>query len=285
MVMAFATALGEFGAVVTFAANVPGMTQTLPLAIYAMLQQPGGEAEAARLASLSFVLALLGLATVALLQRWAAHDRIAPGCLCAGGSLRAKLSGGEKSRVALARALASRPDFLLLDEPFAALDGARRRAFIRVLVDMHRSWCLPMLIVTHNIDDAAMLGSHLVALKDGRVVAAGEFAEASRKPEFQALLDSRDKGAIVRLPHSRRGGHWLRADHVLLAMEEPRAISARNVLIGTVQGVVPEPGDGVLVELATEAGTIVSRLTPEAVDELGLSPRKKAWAVVKAHAL
>ena len=71
MVMAFATALGEFGAVITFAANIPGQTQTLPLAIYAVLQQPGGESEAMQLAGLSFGLAMLGLAAAALLQRWA----------------------------------------------------------------------------------------------------------------------------------------------------------------------------------------------------------------------
>jgi molybdate transport system ATP-binding protein len=194
------------------------------------------------------------------------------------------LSGGEKSRVALARALVSRPDFLLLDEPFAALDGARRRAFIQVLIHMHRAWRLPMLVVTHNIDDAAALGSHLVALKEGRVVAAGEFAQASRDPQFQALLDSHDTGAAVRLAHSQHGGHWLRADQVLIATEEPKAVSARNILPATVQRLAHEP-DGVLVELATEAGIILSRLTPEAVTELGLAPQKRAWALVKAHAL
>lgn len=72
-VMAFATALGEFGAVITFAANIPGQTQTLPLAIYAVLQQPGGDAEAMRLAALSFALAMSGLAAAAMLQRWAAR--------------------------------------------------------------------------------------------------------------------------------------------------------------------------------------------------------------------
>jgi molybdate transport system permease protein len=70
-VMACATALGEFGAVITFAANIPGQTQTLPLAIYAVLQEPGGEAQAMRLAGLSLLLAMLGLAAAALLQRWA----------------------------------------------------------------------------------------------------------------------------------------------------------------------------------------------------------------------
>ena len=70
-VTAFAAGLGEFGAVITFAANIPGKTETLPLAIYAVMQQPGGEAEAWRLAGLSFLLALLGLAAAAVLQRWA----------------------------------------------------------------------------------------------------------------------------------------------------------------------------------------------------------------------
>ncbi len=70
-VTAFAAAMGEFGAVITFAANIPGVTQTLPLAIYAVLQQPGGEAQAMRLAALSLTLALSGLAVAEGFQYWA----------------------------------------------------------------------------------------------------------------------------------------------------------------------------------------------------------------------
>jgi molybdate transport system permease protein len=66
----FAAGMGEFGAVITFAANIPGETQTLPLAIYALLQQPGGEAAALRLAAMSFALAMTGLIGAELLQRW-----------------------------------------------------------------------------------------------------------------------------------------------------------------------------------------------------------------------
>ncbi len=69
-VTAFAAGMGEFGAVITFAANIPGETQTLPLAIYAVLQQPGGEGEALRLAAMSFVLAMSGLVGAEFLQRW-----------------------------------------------------------------------------------------------------------------------------------------------------------------------------------------------------------------------
>jgi len=70
-VTAFAAAMGEFGAVITFAANIPGETQTLPLAIYQVLQQPGGEVAAWRLALISLSLAFAGLVAAELLQRWA----------------------------------------------------------------------------------------------------------------------------------------------------------------------------------------------------------------------
>ncbi len=201
------------------------------------------------------------------------------------------LSGGEQSRVALARSLAAAPDFLLLDEPFAALDGVRRRAFIGVLLAMHKSFRLPMLVVTHSIDDAAALASNLVALEAGRVVAAGPFDQATRDPAFAALLDPRDSGAAVSglLLHS---GHdkaqrylWLRADHIVLATEQPKAISSRNVLEGEVVSVRQEEDGSRLVELRTAVGAILSRVTAGAVEELGLAEGKPAWALVKAHAL
>jgi molybdate transport system ATP-binding protein len=201
------------------------------------------------------------------------------------------LSGGEKSRVALARALAAAPDFLLLDEPFAALDGLRRRAFIRVLLDMHKNFHLPMLVVTHNIDDAAAMASNLVALRDGQVVAAGSFDQATRQPAFAALLDSHDSGAAVSalLLHSGHGPAqrylWLRADHIVLAMERPLAVSARNILEGEIAAVQTESDGSRLVELLTPVGTVLSRVTEEAVTELGLAPGRRAWALVKVHAL
>jgi molybdate transport system ATP-binding protein len=203
----------------------------------------------------------------------------------------ANLSGGEKSRVALARAVAAAPDYLLLDEPFAALDGARRRAFIRVLLDMHRTYHLPMLVVTHDIEDAAALATHLVALRQGKVVAQGRFAEAAREAGFRALLDPRDVGAAIPA-QALHSGHvpfeqalWLKADHVLLAAEAPRAISARNVLEGSIAAITQEGDGSHLIELVTGAGTVLSRLTGEAVHDLGLTQGKKAWALVKAHAL
>jgi len=203
----------------------------------------------------------------------------------------ANLSGGEKSRVALARALVAAPDFLLLDEPFAALDGIRRRAFIQVLLDTQRNFGLPMLVVTHSIDDAAALASYLVVLQAGCVVTTGAFDQATREPAFTALLDPRDSGAAVSglLLHSRPDAGqkylWLRADHIVLATEAPKAISARNILEGEVATVQIEEDGSRLVELKTAVGAILSRVTGEAAQELGLVAGRRAWAVVKVHAL
>ena len=201
------------------------------------------------------------------------------------------LSGGEKSRVALARALAAAPDFLLLDEPFAALDGQRRRAFIKVLLEMHRGFHLPMLVVTHSIDDAASLASHLVALKEGEVVSNGPFDAATADPAFTALLDARDSGAaipslLLHTVHDKAQRYlWLRADQVVLAAERPKAISTRNILEGEILSIRQEADGGRMVALQTKAGRVLSRVTAEAIDELALAQGRKAWALVKAHAL
>jgi molybdate transport system permease protein len=74
-ILGFAAGLGEFGAIITFVSNIPGETQTLPLAIYSALQQPGGEAEAARLSALSFALALVGLVVSEAIARYGARRR------------------------------------------------------------------------------------------------------------------------------------------------------------------------------------------------------------------
>lgn len=201
------------------------------------------------------------------------------------------LSGGEKGRVALARALLSEPEYLLLDEPFAALDGSRRNRFIQVLLAMHQTFGLPMMVVTHAIDDVVALASHVVALENGRTVASGQVGEVTRQPEFQSLLDPRDVGTAI-LPGGLKAsredvaqGLWLRADHVVLATAVPTFISARNVIEGQILSIRADPKRGVLVELQTDAGILLSRVTKDAVDEIGLVTGARAWAVIKVHAL
>lgn len=198
------------------------------------------------------------------------------------------LSGGEKGRVALARAIVSAPELLLLDEPFAALDGKRRRDYLVMLRELSREQGVPMMVVTHQIDDAVELAAQVVTMLGGRVMAHGSAAEVMARPDFLALLDRRDVG--VRLPASALAGRnaegvWVRADSVLLASEEPRGISARHVWRGSVASIAREAETDVLVSLATDAGYVLSRITPEALADLRLEEGATAWAVVKAHAL
>ena len=201
------------------------------------------------------------------------------------------LSGGEKARVALARALLSAPDFLLLDEPFAALDGVRRRAFIEALARMHRKYAIPMLVVSHSIDDAAAMASHLVALDKGKVVAQGALAQTVQEETFQALLDPRDIGSVL-LPSALLSGKadlsaglWLRADHVLIATEVPHALSARNILPGRIAAIRAEAVNSLLVRLETKVGPVLARVTRAAGRELDLAEGRNVWAVIKAHAV
>ena len=201
------------------------------------------------------------------------------------------LSGGEKSRVALARALLSSPSLLLLDEPFAALDGRRRRAFLALLAQINAARGLPMIVVTHQIEDAAELADHVLALKDGRVIACGPAIAIMRQPDFLALLDPRDLGA--RIDAGRVSGDvgalgrgvWVRADAVMVATEPPRGLSARNVWRGKVREIAHEADGSVVAWIDTQAGDVPARITPAALSELGLAVGKPAWAVVKTHAL
>ena len=198
------------------------------------------------------------------------------------------LSGGERNRVALARAIVSAPELLLLDEPFAALDSRRRRDYLALLRNISREQGVPMLIVTHHIDDAAELAAHVVTIRDGRVALHGAAADVMAKPYFLAMLDRRDVGA--RLPATLIAGRnaegvWVRADNVLVASEQPRGISARHVWPGKVASIVSENEGRVVVSLTTDAGYILARITPEALADLRLEVGGTAWAVVKANAL
>jgi molybdate transport system ATP-binding protein len=196
------------------------------------------------------------------------------------------LSGGEKSRVALARAILSGPDLLLLDEPFAALDGARRRAFLSILRRMSREFSLPMLTVTHQIDDVAALADHLIGLDVGRVVAAGPLITAATSNGFQTLLDARDTGAPVKI---KGGGEapmaWVRADNVLLARVAPSGLSARHVWPAQIDALTQETETSVLIRMRADSGILFARVTPAAAAELELARGGDVWAIVKAHSL
>lgn len=214
------------------------------------------------------------------------------------------LSGGQASRVALARALACDPRVLLLDEPFAALDVANAPSARAALAAAVRTAQCPTVLVTHDLLDVLALADHVVVLDEGHIVERGTVAEVLRAPTstFAAEL----AGVNVLRGLQRREGvlelsdgisvHGLQKtaapmgatafavfspSSVAVYLEPPHG-SPRNVWCATV-GSLTDHGGTIRVHLALENGDrLGADLTASAVSELGLREGGTAWAVVKA---
>jgi molybdate transport system ATP-binding protein len=219
------------------------------------------------------------------------------------------LSGGERQRVGLGRALLSQPRLLLMDEPLASLDAARR-AEILPFFERVRSFGVPILYVTHSLAEAVRLGDRMAVMRDGQVVAEGPLAEVVSRPELMltgshardgAALDGVVQAHDDRLTLIMAGGWSVKAPRlalevgapvrlfvlardVMLALDPPQRISARNVLQGTVAGVEAQNGR-CLVRVETRGAALLAALTPDAVEDLGLEPGMTVYAVVKSVAV
>jgi len=202
------------------------------------------------------------------------------------------LSGGERQRVAIARALASSPRLLLMDEPLAALDAARKAEVLPYLERLHRELSIPIVYVSHAIEEVARLAHHLVLMSQGRVVAAGELADmmarldlpTARGDEAGVVLDAvvaeREEGWHLARMRVGRGGFsvWAR-DHglppgqavrlrllardVSLATEPPPGTSIGNQLQGTVEAIADDEHPSqvlVRVRIGPQAGPAGSAL-------------------------
>jgi molybdate transport system ATP-binding protein len=224
-----------------------------------------------------------------------------------------ELSGGEKQRVALGRALLSQPRLLLLDEPLASLDMARREEVLPYLERLRDSFAIPIVYVSHQFDEVLRLASRVVLLDAGRVVADGDIATVSRDPKLRAIVGADSVGAVVAgsveridpagLAILRVGDAELTVEvdgafvaqriqiqvlarDVIIATEPPRGLSVRNVVPARVVSVTPDSGRAVLVELDIgRTTTLLARITERAADELALLPDKMVWALIKAVSL
>jgi molybdate transport system ATP-binding protein len=218
------------------------------------------------------------------------------------------LSGGERQRVGLGRALLSQPRLLLMDEPLASLDAARRAEILPFLERVKAGFGVPLLYVTHSLAEAVRLGDRMVVMQEGYVVAEGPLADVVSRPDLMlsgshardgaalqgivtgedgALTVVRAGGWDIRVPGLETRGAvrlYILARDVMLALDRPSRISARNVLPGTVAALHPDTGR-ILVRVQHEGLGLLAALTPDAVEDLGLKPGMAVWAVVKSVAV
>jgi molybdate transport system ATP-binding protein len=220
------------------------------------------------------------------------------------------LSGGERQRVGLGRALLSQPRLLLMDEPLASLDAARRHEILPFFEQLKARFGVPVVYVTHSLAEAVRLGDRMAVMREGRVVAQGPLAEIVSRPDLTltasraqlgTALDGQITGHDARLTLVRAGGWDIRvprldqpvgssvrlfilARDVMLALDRPQRISARNVLEGEIAGLQAEDGR-VLVRVAHAGRELLCALTPDAVEDLDLRPGLQVWAVVKSVAI
>lgn len=223
------------------------------------------------------------------------------------------LSGGERQRVALGRALLAQPRLLLLDEPLAALDAARREEVLPYLERLRDQWRLPMLYVSHQFDEVLRLATHLVLMDAGRVLAAGPLAEVALHPALGQLAGEAAVGAVLDstvievdaasgLARVAAGSGVLRvladglspgmpvrlqvlARDVIVATQPPVGLSVRNALAGTLTAIQAGSMHSCLAVIDIGGVTILARLTAFAAAELGLRPGMPVWALVKAVSL
>lgn len=221
-----------------------------------------------------------------------------------------QLSGGEKQRVALGRALLANPRLLLLDEPLASLDVSRREEVLPYLERLRDHYSIPMVYVSHQLDEVLRIATQLVVLDAGRVVAAGDLAAVSLQPALRGIVGNDAVGAVIEgrvasidaadelasvalhaggslrigsqgLEVGQRVRLRLLARDLILALEEPRGISVRNHLRGTVRAITAEAGAD-LVEINIAGVTVLARVTAAAARELQLAPGLPLWVLVKA---
>ncbi len=219
------------------------------------------------------------------------------------------LSGGERQRVAIGRALLAQPRLLLMDEPLASLDAARRTEILPYLANLKDALRLPILYVTHALDELARLADTVVLLDTGRVVAAGPIAEVAARADLPLAL--RDDAAAVLLTQvaghdPARGLTRLQAGGITVLVPlldrpvgaavrarvparevalargaVPEAVSFQNVVPGRVRRIVVGPL-AALVELEIGGAALLARVTPDAVARLGLAPGVDTIALFKS---
>ncbi len=225
----------------------------------------------------------------------------------------AQLSGGERQRVAIGRALLVSPDILLMDEPLSALDVTSKQEILPYLERLHRELQIPVLYVSHALDEVTRLADHLVLMEHGSVIASGLLGETLARLDLPiAHLD--DAGTVIeaRVAQQDEKYHLTRLDFpggqlwvgrveqpfgtcvrarvlardVSIATQAPQGSSINNILNARIEEIRDEGPDKVIVRMTVgEAQALLSRITRRSRDHLGLHEGMFVCAQVKSVAL
>lgn len=225
----------------------------------------------------------------------------------------ARLSGGEKQRVAIGRALLVKPRLLLMDEPLASLDDRHKQEilpYIERLRDQHK---VPIVYVSHSIAEVTRLATEVVLVADGKIAGVGSTVEIMQRLDLLPLTGRAEAGAVIEATvesHDQgyglsvlrsRAGLWrvpqveagigsqlrmrVRARDVMLSVGEPKQVSALNVLKGTVSAVGASKGPIVEVRIDCAGEALVARLTRYSVEHLGIAEGLPVFALIKSVAI
>jgi molybdate transport system ATP-binding protein len=222
----------------------------------------------------------------------------------------AKLSGGERQRVAIGRALLSCPKLLLMDEPLAALDAQRRSEILPLIERLRDEFKIPIVYVSHDVEEVSRLANRVVVIDRGQVVAIGDpmevmpavmdDARTERVSVLAMRVGARDEAyGLTELVHPA-GTIWLagahgapgtrlrvvvRATDVTLSTAPPQGLSIQGALKGRLATVEAFGPLAVAHILLDGDGTLLAMTSRRALDRLGVTPDQPIFALVKTAAL
>ena len=225
----------------------------------------------------------------------------------------ARLSGGEKQRVAIGRALLSSPRLLLMDEPLASLDGRRKDEILPYLERLRDEARVPIVYVSHSVPEVTRLATTIVLISEGQVRAIGPVQDVMGRAELYPLAGRFEAGAVLDVRVAAHDPRWsltelaggfgklvvprldspvgsalrvrIRARDVTLAVTPPSGISALNVVAGRIERLVPIEEGALEVQLRVGDERLLARVTRRSGEALGLGPGREVFAVIKTVAI
>jgi len=216
----------------------------------------------------------------------------------------ANLSGGEKQRIALGRAILANPRLLLMDEPLSALDDTLRFQIIPYLKSVSEQFNIPYLFISHSLIEMRLMTDTTLVIENGRMVAQTSSEQLARNrmgqspvgyinllelgrpvPEAGLFAYPWGAGQLLLSVGSDRDFSMaeLSSKDVILFKKHPEAISARNLLQCTVQSLFSS-GRKIGLELNCAGNTLIAEVVQDAVDELAITPGSTIYAAIKASA-